>query len=102
MSTPTVMEAELHAYVDGLLPEPRRAEIEVYLAAHGEEAQRVRAWSEQNLALHERYDPVLAEAVPARMYFLGIDAASAQDTACCSSRSVDDTGRSSGLVFARL
>ena len=59
-----VTEAELHAYTDGLLPATRRAEIEEYLATHPEDAQRVRDWIEQNRALHDLYDPVLAEALP--------------------------------------
>lgn len=62
-----VTEAELHAHVDGLLPEARRAEIEAYLAAHPEDAQRVRAWQEQNQALHAWFDPVLEEPLPARV-----------------------------------
>ena len=68
MSTLPVTEAELHAYVDGLLPESRRAEVEVYLASHADDALRVRHWREQNQAFHDLYDPVLAEAVPARMH----------------------------------
>lgn len=62
-----VTEAELHAYVDGLLAEARRVEVESYLAAHPEDAQRVRAWREQNHALRELFDPVLAETLPARL-----------------------------------
>ena len=62
-----VTEAELHAYVDGLLPEARRAEVEAYLSTHAEDAQRVRAWREQSQALHALYDPVLSEALPARV-----------------------------------
>lgn len=67
-----VTEAELHAYVDGLLPEARRAEIEAYLATRAEEAQRVRAWREQNQAFRDLYDPVLAEALPARVRKTGL------------------------------
>ncbi len=67
MTQVPVIEAELHAYVDGLLPAVRQAEIEAYLAAHREDAQRVRAWAEQNQALHAWFDPVLAEALPARV-----------------------------------
>ena len=62
-----VTEAELHAFVDGLLPETRRIEVEAYLAVHAEDAQRVRDWREQNQVLHALYDPVLAETVPARV-----------------------------------
>ena len=67
MTALPVIEADLHAYVDGLLPEARHAEIEAYLATHTEEAQRVRAWGEQNRALRDLYNPTLAEPVPARM-----------------------------------
>lgn len=62
-----VTEAELHAYIDGLLPAARRSEVDVYLAAHPDDAQRTRAWAEQNQALHAGFDPVLAEALPARV-----------------------------------
>ncbi len=67
MSELAVIEAELHAYVDGLLPQARRPEVEAYLAAHAEDAQRVRAWREQNQALRDLFDPVLAESLPARV-----------------------------------
>lgn len=67
MTSLPVTEAELHAYVDGLLPETRRAEIEAYLTVHTEEALRVRAWSAQNRTLRDLYDPVLAESLPVRM-----------------------------------
>jgi anti-sigma factor RsiW len=67
MTQVPVTEAELHAYIDGLLPVARGAEIEDYLATHPEDAQRVRAWQEQNQALHAWFDPVLAEVLPARV-----------------------------------
>lgn len=62
-----VTEAELHAYIDGLLPAERRSEVDAYLAAHPDDAQRTRAWAEQNQALHAGFDPVLTEALPARV-----------------------------------
>jgi anti-sigma factor RsiW len=67
MSGLAVTEAELHAHVDGLLPEARRIEVEQYLATHLEDAQRVRAWREQNEALRAWFDPVLDESTPARL-----------------------------------
>jgi anti-sigma factor RsiW len=67
MNELAVTEAELHAYVDGLLAAGRRDEVEAYLAAHPEDAQRVRAWREQTQALRELFDPVLAESMPARV-----------------------------------
>ena len=62
-----VTEADLHAYVDGVLPEARRGEVEAYLATQPDDAQRVQAWRAQNQALHEWFDPVLDEALPARL-----------------------------------
>ena len=67
MSPLPVSESELHAYADGLVPAARRAEIDNHLTTHPDDAQRVRAWVEQNQALHELYDPILVEAFPARM-----------------------------------
>ncbi|MEO7726649.1 MAG: anti-sigma factor, partial [Burkholderiales bacterium] len=67
MSELAVTEAELHAYVDGLLPAARRVEVETYMAAHVDDAHRVRAWREQNYALRDLFDPVLAESPPARL-----------------------------------
>jgi anti-sigma factor RsiW len=65
--TMPVTEADLHAYVDGLLPEGRCAEVDAYLATHPHELQRVREWREQNRTLHDIFDPVLEEPVPARL-----------------------------------
>jgi len=64
MNALPVTEADLHAYVDGLLPLARQAEIEAWLAARPEEAARVNAYRSQNLALRQLFDPVLDEAVP--------------------------------------
>lgn len=44
MSTTFPSEHELHAYVDGLLDEPRRQAVELYLAQHPETAEEVHAW----------------------------------------------------------
>jgi anti-sigma factor RsiW len=59
-----ITEDELHAYADGLLVAPRRAEVEAWLAAHPEDAVRVQAWAAQNRALHEAFDDVLNEPLP--------------------------------------
>lgn len=64
MNSLPVTEADLHAYVDGLLPLARQAEIEAWLAARPEEAARVNAYRSQNLALRQLFDPVLDEVVP--------------------------------------
>jgi anti-sigma factor RsiW len=67
MNTLPITEADLHAYVDGKLPEARRAEVEAYLEQRPEEADRIRAYSAQNAQLRALFDPVLGEPVPGRM-----------------------------------
>ena len=62
--TDEVREHELHAYVDGALPEARRLEVEAWLAAHPADAARVQAWSDQNQSLHAAFDAVLNEPLP--------------------------------------
>ncbi len=59
-----ISEDDLHAYADGLLQAERRAEVEAWLAAHPEDAARVRAWAAQNRALHAAFDEVLNEPLP--------------------------------------
>lgn len=60
-----VTEAELHAYVDGGLSEDATTEIEAWLRVHPEDAERMRAYSEQNAALRSLYNSVLDEPIPA-------------------------------------
>jgi anti-sigma factor RsiW len=62
-----VTEDELHAYVDNELPAERRADVEAWLAAHPDEAERVRSWLSMADALHTRYDSVADEVVPKRL-----------------------------------
>ena len=64
MSRQVVTEADLHAYVDGVLPATRAAEVEAYLAERPEEAARLAAYREQIVALHREFDPVLEEPLP--------------------------------------
>jgi len=59
-----VHEHELHAYVDGTLPEARRLEVEAWLAAHPDDAARVQDWAAQNQSLHAAFDSVLNEPLP--------------------------------------
>jgi anti-sigma factor RsiW len=67
MSELPITEAELQAYVDARLPEGRCAEIDRYLAARPEEAQRVAAYRSQAEQLRGTFDPVLDEPVPERL-----------------------------------
>jgi len=67
MSGIPVTEAELQAYVDGQLPASRAAEIAEHLARHDDVAARVNAYHRQNALLHEAFDPLLDEPLPARL-----------------------------------
>lgn len=67
MSRQIVSEADLHAYVDGVLPLGRAAEVEAYLAERPEEAGRLAAYREQKAALRREFDPVLDEPPPPRL-----------------------------------
>jgi anti-sigma factor RsiW len=62
-----VNETDLHAYVDGLLPAERRAEVEQHLATHADDAGRVSAWRTQNAALRATFNPVLTEPLPLQL-----------------------------------
>jgi len=68
MSEPrSFTEADLQAYVDGRLAEPRRSELEAWLAARPEEADRLSAYRQLGEELRSTYDPLLAEPVPESM-----------------------------------
>jgi anti-sigma factor RsiW len=62
-----VTEDELHAYVDNELPAERRADVEAWLAAHPQDAARVRSWRTMAEELHARYDAIVDERVPRRL-----------------------------------
>ena len=62
-----VTEDELHAYVDDELPAERHRDVEAWLAAHPDDAERVRSWREMAEALHARYDAIADEPVPRRL-----------------------------------
>jgi anti-sigma factor RsiW len=62
-----VTEDELHAFVDNELPPERRGDVEAWLAAHPDDAERVQSWRAMAEALHIRYDSVANEPVPKRL-----------------------------------
>lgn len=62
-----ITETDLHAWVDGHLAAERAREVEGYLAARPDEAQRVAAWRAQKQALRALFDPVQDEPMPARL-----------------------------------
>jgi len=62
-----VTEDELHAYVDGELPAERRNDVEAWLHAHPDDAERVQSWRAMAETLHARYGSVVNEPVPQRL-----------------------------------
>jgi anti-sigma factor RsiW len=60
-------ETDLHAYVDGRLPEEARAAVEAWLQSHPDDAERVADYRRLSEELHRAYDPVLDEPVPQRL-----------------------------------
>ncbi len=62
-----IHDHELHAYVDGQLPEERRAEIEAALAGESELAAKLQAYAAQNRGIAALFGGVAAEPVPARL-----------------------------------
>ena len=62
-----VTQDEVHAYVDGTLSEARRADVERQLERNPELAARASDFFALNNLLHERYDRVLNEPLPARL-----------------------------------
>ncbi len=62
-----VTEDELHAFVDNELPAERRGDVEAWLAAHPDDAERVQSWRAMAEALQARYGSVVNEPVPKRL-----------------------------------
>lgn len=62
-----ILEAELHAYVDGELPADRRAAVRTWLTSHADDAARVAAWQAQADLINARYAGVAQEPVPPRL-----------------------------------
>jgi len=59
-----IAEEDLHAFVDGQLTPPRRAEVQRYLDANPQEARRVATWSAQREALRDALAPYAAAPLP--------------------------------------
>jgi anti-sigma factor RsiW len=59
-----IAEEDLHAFVDGQLAPPRRAEVQRYLDANPQEARRVAAWAAQREALRDAFAPYATAPLP--------------------------------------
>jgi anti-sigma factor RsiW len=57
---------ELHAYIDGEIPEDRRSAVEAWLAFHPEDAARVAEWRAQADTIRARYGAIASDPVSAR------------------------------------
>lgn len=62
-----INEAALHAYLDGVLEEERRLEVEAYLDANPAEADRLRAYEMQNEALRSHAQASALEPISPRL-----------------------------------
>lgn len=63
-----VTDDELHAYVDGALPDDRIAAVDARLASDPEAANRVAAWRAQATSIRARWERVVEEPVPDRLH----------------------------------
>ena len=61
-----ITDEELHAYIDGQLPDNQIGAVQAHLAANPEDASRIAAWRLQVTKIREEYNPVLDEAVSDR------------------------------------
>ncbi|MEI7611847.1 MAG: anti-sigma factor [Betaproteobacteria bacterium] len=72
MKPKSINENELHAYVDRHLPENERQVVDCYLSEHPGEAERIRDYQQQNLALKALFNPVLDEPLPEHLLSLAV------------------------------
>ena len=79
MNNHRVQESELHAYLDGCLPEARLGPVEAYLAGSPEDAARIQAYREQKQAIKALFDPVLDESLPEALSILSAPRIAAVD-----------------------
>ena len=62
-----ISEEDIHAYVDGVLSDERREQVERAIESNPALAARISDYFSLNNMFHERYDRVLNEPVPARL-----------------------------------
>jgi anti-sigma factor RsiW len=70
-----VTEDELHAYVDGELPDDRKASVEAWLSTHPADMARVAGWRALADDIRTRYGAVASEPIPARLSLRQIERA---------------------------
>ncbi len=62
-----VTQVDLQAYVDGQLGPAQRGEVELYLEQNPDAAAMVEDFRRINQSIHDGYDPVLEEVLPAQL-----------------------------------
>lgn len=92
-----VTQDEIHAYVDGTISEARRADVERELERNPDLATRASDFFALNNLLHERYDRVLNEPLPAR---LRVAAPAAETRKAGSSKPAANWPRFAGMAAA--
>jgi anti-sigma factor RsiW len=70
-----IAEDDLQAYVDGRLPEERRAEVEAYLAQNPDVRERIELDIRQRNQLRGQLEGIAGEPVPPRLWIANIRAA---------------------------
>ena len=65
--TSPIVEADLHAWVDCVLPASRHAQVQAYLAEHPEQARRLAAYRAYDAAMRRLFEPLLHEPLPGRL-----------------------------------
>jgi anti-sigma factor RsiW len=69
VSAGPITESDLQAYVDERLDAARRAEVEAWLAARPDEAERIADYRRIGAELRGLYEPVLQEPVPSALAY---------------------------------
>ncbi|CAG9204167.1 Anti-sigma factor RsiW [Paraburkholderia tropica] len=95
-----VTEDEIHAYVDGTLSEARRADVERELERNPELAARVGDFFSLNSLLHERFDSLLSEPVPARLRVAREEPAQAASVVKAPARAAANWPKYAGMAAA--
>ncbi|SON56718.1 putative anti-sigmaE protein [Hartmannibacter diazotrophicus] len=67
MNERPISEDDLQAYVDGRLDQVRHAEIEAYLEAHPQEAERLASYQRQREQLKAALRPIAEEPIPSEL-----------------------------------
>ncbi|WP_342359715.1 hypothetical protein [Terrarubrum flagellatum] len=67
MTRPAILDADLHAYVDGQLAGRELDDVRRYLAAEPAAAVRIGRWIDQRSALKAQLDRIAEEPLPLRL-----------------------------------